>query len=245
MAEGYSECCTAGKPGAAWADAALSAFGDGRSGVVGLLSAPGYMEDAQVVSYLGKLLRARRIETRLLGPAQLRWEAGQAFAQGSEEPLLALLRFYQIEWLARSARGTGWPLFIAGSKTPVSNPGRAALSETKRFPLAWRHLQAVVPTWRDTLSETRAPHDVALDSSDEWVLKGSFSNCGDALLSRPWVSAWQWRAAWARALLQPGNWVAQRRFEVVPMDSPMGPVRHCLGVYVVDGRAAGAYLRLS
>ena len=43
----------------------------------------------------------------------------------------------------------------------------------------------------------------------------------------------------------PQGWVAQREFDVVPLDTPLGALTHCLGVYVVDGRAAGAYLRLS
>ena len=44
---------------------------------------------------------------------------------------------------------------------------------------------------------------------------------------------------------RPGGWVAQRRFATVALASPIGRVRPCIGVYVVDGRAAGAYARLS
>ena len=245
MAEGFSDCLVPGRPASAWADAVLEGLGSDGSGVVGLLSAPGYVEDAQVVSYLAARLRARGVATRLLGPGQIRWESRRAFPHEAREPFAALLRFYQIEWLAQTSPATGWPHFISNGLTLVSNVGCAALSETKRFPLSWPHLRTAVPAWRAALSETRAVHDVAFDSNDEWTLKGSYSNCGDALIARPWVSAWRWRGAWARALLEPSAWVAQRRFEVLPMDSPLGPLRHCLGVYVVNGRAAGAYLRLT
>jgi len=56
-------------------------------------------------------------------------------------------------------------------------------------------------------------------------------------------------ADWLRTRLAvqllPGNWVAQRRFESVPVSTLVGPRHVCLGVYTVNGRAAGAYARLS
>ena len=45
--------------------------------------------------------------------------------------------------------------------------------------------------------------------------------------------------------LSPGKWVAQRRFESLPVTTPVGPRHACIGVYTVNGRAAGAYARLS
>jgi hypothetical protein len=44
---------------------------------------------------------------------------------------------------------------------------------------------------------------------------------------------------------RPGTWIAQRRFETLPIE--IGDERRfpCLGVYTVDGRVAGAYARLS
>jgi hypothetical protein len=39
--------------------------------------------------------------------------------------------------------------------------------------------------------------------------------------------------------------VAQRRFEVVPLDTPVGAMYPCIGVYTIGGRACGLYGRLS
>ena len=47
------------------------------------------------------------------------------------------------------------------------------------------------------------------------------------------------------AALHPREWVAQRRFEAVPVDTPTGPMYPCVGIYTVAGRAVGAYTRLS
>jgi hypothetical protein len=39
--------------------------------------------------------------------------------------------------------------------------------------------------------------------------------------------------------------VAQRRFAALPVETPAGPMFPCLGVYTVDGQAAGIYGRLA
>jgi len=43
----------------------------------------------------------------------------------------------------------------------------------------------------------------------------------------------------------PRRWVAQRRFEAIALDTPLGAVYPCIGVYTVAGRACGAYARVS
>ena len=39
--------------------------------------------------------------------------------------------------------------------------------------------------------------------------------------------------------------MAQRRFDIVAVPTPIGDVRPCVGVYTIDGRACGAYTRLA
>jgi hypothetical protein len=45
--------------------------------------------------------------------------------------------------------------------------------------------------------------------------------------------------------LFPNQWVAQRRFESLAIDTPLGAAYPCIGVYTVGGRAAGIYGRMS
>lgn len=44
---------------------------------------------------------------------------------------------------------------------------------------------------------------------------------------------------------RPGKWVVQRRFVTRGIQTPLGEMFPCLGVYVVDGEVAGIYGRLS
>ena len=119
------------------------------------------------------------------------------------------------------------------------------IAESKRFPLVWERLRTALPTWRALLPETCDPRSVNWRNDDGWILKAAMSNTGDEVAIRELKSAREWRrVAWS-ARLTPGRWVAQRRFEAAPLSTADGPVYPCIGVYTIDGRAAGVYGRYS
>src|SRR5260370_746826 len=71
------------------------------------------------------------------------------------------------------------------------------------------------------------------------------SNNGDTVSIRSEMKAGLWARVAREASRKPELWVAQQRFEPLPMKSPIGPVYPCLGVYTINGRAAGAYGRFA
>jgi glutathionylspermidine synthase len=235
----------AGDPTRALVDALVDVVGD--RGVVALTNAPGHMEDHQVVAYVARALRERGIVAHVVSPSQLRWHEGRARVEtrAMTAHVDAVYRFYQAEWLAQLTTSIEWrPLFIGG-RTPLANPGIAALSESKRLPLVWDSLATSLETWRHLLPETRALADAPWQRDDGWVIKSAFSNTGDTVSIRSAMSAkaWTWRALSAR--LRASQWVAQKRFTVVPVMHGGEALHPCIGVYTVDGRAAGAYARLA
>jgi hypothetical protein len=127
----------------------------------------------------------------------------------------------------------------------VCNPGVAVIGESKRFPVVWDELATPLPTWRALLPETCDPRAVDWRREPGWLLKAAFANNGDEVHDRAWARPQAWRRAARAARLAPGRWVAQRRFEPLPVATPGGMMYPCLGVYTVDGRAAGVYGRLS
>ena len=230
-----------GDPTRALVDALATRAGEG--GAIALLNAPGHMEDHQVVAHLAAELRARGLMAQVLSLPQLRWQAGRA--HGPSGALAAIYRFYQAEWLAALPRASGWEPLFAGGLTPVTNPGCAALTESKRLPLLWDALATPVPTWRRLLPETRALADAPWTRDDGWLIKSAYGNTGDTVFMRAAMTRLEWaRRVWL-ARLQPSQWVAQRRFDIVPIVHDGVPLQPCVGVYVVDGKAAGAYVRLA
>jgi len=77
------------------------------------------------------------------------------------------------------------------------------------------------------------------------LLKTSMCNTGDTVSIRELMQPNHWLQTRLNVLLRPTRWIAQRRFESVPVPTPVGPRHVCVGVYTVNGRAAGAYGRLS
>lgn len=241
MAEQFSGFRAAGDPGGAWALAIARAA---HSPDVALLAAAGFLEDAQVIHYLAARLREQGLRPYCLQPEQISWRDELAFF--GQVRLGAVVRFYQAEWLARLSRSTNWQSYLRSPRTPVSNPGTCIALESKRFPLVWNALRdSALDTWRTLLPETRDPRDADWQRDDSWLLKTAICNTGDTVSVRALLGAKKWASVARSARWFPSGWVAQRRFEPIPLQSPLGAVFPCVGVYTIDGRAAGAYARLS
>jgi hypothetical protein len=245
VAEHYPHLRSAGCPADVWARTLEAAAGP--AGVVGLLSAPGYIEDHQVNAFLAVLLRGLGCRAYLAKPEQITWRDDVACldTKWHQGPMDVVVRFYQAEWLSRLPEKCGWGKLFRGGKTRVANPAVAVISESKRFPLVWEELRTPLPTWRALLPETRDPRDVRWSGDDSWLFKTALCNTGDSVSIRELMTSAQWRRTQLAAQLFPGTWVAQKRFQSVPISTPIGPRHACIGVYTVNGRAAGAYARLS
>jgi hypothetical protein len=243
MAEHYSGLRPIDDPAGKWAAALIGAAGDRP---IALMSAPGFMEDHQITQYLGGRINQHGHAYMTMAPRvcsvtvhQVRWHDNRAFV--GEIELGLVLRFFQAEWLPSLGRRSGWQNFFT-SQTAISNPASSILTESKRFPLVWDELNLELPTWRRLLPLTRDPRDVDLRAVSNCVLKSAYSNNGDSVAS---PNSPQWRKASREAWWRPSEWVVQHRFDIVPLDTPGGPMFPCLGVYVLDGKPAGIYGRIS
>ena len=247
MSEYYREYEPAGTPGPAFADALLLMIDVHGAGRCALVSAAGYMEDFQVISYLAKLLRRRGVETHLGNPCHLRIDEGRLVMDvgAVTVPLSLVVRFHQAEWLSHRRHSSIAPYLLGQADTPVINPGYAMLGESKRVPLVWDDLGLKMETWRLLLPETRDPRDVPWQHDSGWLLKTAFCNTGDSVSSPLTMTRRKWVRAALDATLFPNRWIAQRRFESLAVDTPLGLMYPCIGVYTIAGRACGLYGRLS
>ena len=220
-------------------------------GTVGLVHATSYSDDRQVMLYLERALKRVGIETRLLSPADLRWREARAFSiqrSGALVPLAVVVRFFPGEWLPNLPARCGWRHFFAEARTPVSNPATALLIQSKRFPLVWNRLQTPLPTWRALLPESMTPRQTGrgvFEAGSPWLVKPALGRVGAGVGAVDLVSPATRSAILSKMRWNPDQWVVQRRFKAVPMLTPNGPLYPCVGVYTLDGQAAGAYGRLS
>lgn len=228
---GYRQ--TTGDPAAIYAQALADAA---PAGLIALVHAPGYMDDRQVMMYLARELETRGCRTVLCSPDLVDWE--------NQRPDL-IVRFYPAEWLPNLPRTAHWHRFFTGCNIPQSNPGYALLSQSKRLPLVWDKLNTPMPCWRKLLPRTRDVRAVRHEDLDAWVIKPAMGRVGDGILMSGSTSAKDARSIrrWSRWF--PRHWIAQQRFSTVPVATPTGPLYPCLGIYTVDGIAAGAYARVA
>jgi hypothetical protein len=137
---------------------------------------------------------------------------------------------------------------FAGRVTVV-NPFGAVLPQNKRsFAFLWEELRRFGPEARRVI-EAHVPFSVRLETADlgeltrertEWVLKSDYGCEGDEVLLGALMTEGDWRLALELAI--PKRWIAQRRFDSV-RDAAGRSANY--GVYLLAGRAAGFYTRLS
>ena len=197
--------------------------------------------------HLGREMRRQGLNPSLVSPAQVRWNQGRAsfssnFARGN---LAMVVRLLPAEWLPLMCPREVWIRWFTGSETPLSNPGRALVLQSKRFPLVWSELKADLRTWRQLLPVSCCPTELRNPFRDDYVLKPAFGRVGEDIGIPGITNEHAYREIVHAARAHPQRWVAQRRFETVPIDTDDGPVYPCIGVFTVNGKMGGVYGRVA
>ncbi len=241
----HSDCELPGDP----VDAIVAAFqsrlapGD----TVGLVHATAYTDDREAMVVLARRLTGAGLEPVLLSPANLAWRHGHAHSVAAwrQGKLAALFRFFPAEWLPNLSARCGWHHFFRGGHTPCVNPAWSVISQSKRFPLAAAKLGRWDGAWCRRQPETCDPRHPGPGDSRQWVLKPALGRIGEDIGLEGVTPEKEMRAIRRAAFWRPGRWAAQKRFRSKPLVTDGGSMHLCLGVYVIDGHAAGIYGRIS
>jgi len=214
--------------------------------LVALAHATAYSDDRQVMQFVARALNERGIRTALASPEHLEWRDGCAWISGPFPPekLGFIVRFFPAEWLPELPRRSQWRHFFLDGRTPMSNPGTALLTQSKRFPLIWNNLRTDLDCWRTVLPETRDARHVDINDP-QWVFKPALGRVGDGIAIHGLTTMKQWRDTREAVRKYPEHWVAQRYFQQVPIENGGARLYPCLGVYTIDNKVAGIYGRIS
>jgi len=137
---------------------------------------------------------------------------------------------------------------LAG-KVAVINPFGAVLPQNKRaFAFCWEAIDRFSPAAQEVIRAAipfsrrleTADREALLRDRDAWVLKSDYGCEGDEVLVGRETPPDLWADWLAHAL--PHRWIAQRHFD--SRRDPGGRVANH-GVFLIAGRAAGVYTRLS
>ncbi|MFN7944929.1 MAG: glutathionylspermidine synthase family protein [Blastocatellia bacterium] len=220
-------------------------------------------EDLSMIAIYRQWLEERGCRVVIGSPYNLGLDAGGRVTV-FERPVELIVRHYKTDWWGE--RETIWtnqqefadaePLARellllleaeSAGRVTVVNPFGAVVTQNKlSLALMWEHRElfsAQAQQWiAEYIPETRrlSSLDAATLRREEWVLKSDYGCEGDSVVVGPFVKPTDWAMALAAAI--PRHWVAQRYFEVAPIDNDLLPN---VGVYLIGGQAAGFYTRLS
>jgi glutathionylspermidine synthase len=243
FAEKYSGFDAPCRPTKIYADAICEVASRGE--LIALAHATVYSEDRQVMVHLGRELESRGVKTCLVSPKNLKWRGGRAtlstaFAVGE---LAAVVRLSPGEWLPSMCDRSGWEPWFGESTTPLSNPGKALVLQSKRFPLVWDELKTDLTAWRTLLPQTVCPSEVSKLDCEDLVVKPAFGRVGEDVAISGVTNSQEYSRILRAVRKRETDWIAQKRFQVVPVTTMQGDVFPCVGVYAVNGKVAGFYGR--
>jgi len=247
MAQHYGRASTSGDP----AEKMVAAIGDvaGKPGTVALVHATAFTDDRQVMVFLARQLEKMGHRPMLVAPDHLHWENSKAFlaTDWARGPVDFIFRFFPAEWLPALPRRCGWCHLLGSSLTPLCNPASAIISQSKRFPLVWDELPFRLPTWEALLPRTFDVRDASRRGleAESLVFKPALGRVGDMIKMHGLTAEKELRKINRSIRWHPKMWIAQERFEAVPLSTPSGNVFPCIGVYTLNGKVIGAYGRIA
>lgn len=214
---------------------------------IALVHATAYSDDRQVMEFLARELALLDRASEFVAPDHLSWREGRAYLNTawSQQEAGLVARFFPAEWLPALPRRADWPAFFSATQTPQANPATALLTQSKRFPLLWSRLATPLPAWKERLPETVDPRDAKQTDGEAWILKPALGRIGEGIGMSGITRADELRRIQRSARWWPRHWVAQRRFQTVPVYYGEAAWYPCLGVYTVNGTAAGIYGRMA
>jgi glutathionylspermidine synthase len=183
------------------------------------------------------------------------------------QPCQLLLRHYKTDWWGErlpiwddedpypDPEPLGGPLAVvlralASRRCAMINPFAAVLPQNKRaMAFMWEQQgrfsaegqQAIRAHVPETLRLETVDRRRLIDEQQTWVLKSDYGCEGEEVIIGADTTSEDWRASVEHAL--PERWVVQRRFETRRSTSEAMLANH--GVFLIGGRAAGLYTRLS
>ena len=119
----------------------------------------------------------------------------------------------------------------------------AIVLQSKRFPLAWDELNADLTMWRKLLPVSACPSEIGNLARDDLVLKPAFGRVGEDVAIRGVTVMPQYNEILRSVRKRETQWIAQQRFDVIPVPTANGDEFPCIGVYTVNGKMAGLYGR--
>lgn len=215
-------------------------------GTMAFVHATAYADDRQVMQFMGDYFEQRGYQALYLAPDHIRFKQRQAFSilERYQQNVDGIFRFFPLEWLPELPFSSRWQGYY-DTLTPSCNHPVAMLTQSKRLPLLWDRLQAPHTVWKQLLPETEPVRK--LDYGDpDYIYKPAFGRVGGGITITEAMPEGEFKKIKKETQRRKKEWLVQKRFRSIPVTAEDGKSFHlCIGVFVVDGKYAGFYGRIS
>ena len=216
------------------------------SGTIMFVHCTSFSDDRQVMQFIGDKMSYLGYKS-LYGAADhvvFKNKKAISILDNNEGDIDCIFRFTPLEWL-KDMKFNTWKGYF-DTVTPSCNHPIAIYAQTKRFPLVFDILEKnniSMSTWKKLLPETKEANFAQMDNS--YIFKPAWGRVGEKIAIEGACSKEEYESIIKDVKRHPQNYVLQKKFISVPLDSEDGDFHICLGSYTVDGRHAGFYARIS
>ncbi|MDR0219995.1 MAG: glutathionylspermidine synthase family protein [Lachnospiraceae bacterium] len=206
-----------------------------------------YSDDRQHMQFLGDRLSERGFAVIYAAADHLRFKDNKAYSilDGNEGEVDAIFRFTPLEWLI-GIKPKRWQGYF-DTTTPSCNHPVAMFAQTKRFPLAFDALEkhgVQMTAWRELLPETLKVKDAK--GKEGFIYKPACGRVGENIAIKEACRGDEYKKIMRDVKRHPRQYLAQKMFVSKPLAGEGGTSFHvCLGTFVVEGKLAGYYARIS
>jgi len=214
-------------------------------GAVGVLHATAYAEDLQVCALVARELERAGTRAILAPPTAPRLRGGDLCIRG--DVVRALYRYFPTEWMSGQRNVPDFARALElGTVRTLTSPSHIYTQSKLAFARAWETGAAQdIPETHELLD---VPVDVLRRERAAWVVKRAMGRVGDEVFVGELLRDDAWVAVVddARALAAKGEaWIVQRFVRQRSIPTPWGDRLVTLGAYVLDGRFAGYFARVT
>ena len=216
-------------------------------GKIMLVHCTSYSDDRQVMQFIGDQLAHLGYQVLYGAADHLRFKNYDAISilDGNSGKVDAILRFTPLEWLIEM-KPKKWSGYFDTRAMSCNHP-IAIFAQTKRFPFVWNQLEELglsFLTWRELLPKTLEVKEAK--NKTGFIYKPANGRVGEKISIKEACEGDEYEKILKDVRRHPHSYIAQKRFESKPLLSEEGEFFHaCIGVYCVEGKAAGYYARMS
>jgi hypothetical protein len=243
--------------------AALARAPDGTQGAVGMIFATAWPEDLQICALLKRTLAKMGVPSVFAPPTAPRLTGDTLTLSGT--PVRVLFRYFPTEYMEGQDNLDAIAYAVErGIVRTVGSFSQMYAQSKLSFARAWAlrdslgepHRTALERFTPETVDLADVPVAQLIEERERWVLKRALGRVGDQVFVGMLTSPAYWKglvdelsALRAAPPVPPARereaWIAQRLVRQQPIPTPFGDRFVTLGAYVLDGRFAGYFARIT